>query len=60
MVELLQDQQRDKNLIQDDLDRIIETATANLIQDKISQESFRTFLEAYKTTRDSIERKKIS
>lgn len=60
VVELLQDRQRDKHLIQDDLDQLLETAAANLIQDKISQESFRTFIEAYKTTRDSIERKNIS
>lgn len=60
VVELLQDRKRDMSLIQYDLDQLLETAAANLIQDNISQESFRTFIEAYKTTRDSIERKKVS
>jgi len=60
VVELLQDRKRDMSLIQYDLEQLLETAAANLIQDNISQESFRTFIEAYKTTRDSIERKKVS
>lgn len=57
VVELLQDEKRGKNLIQQELDQLLKTAAINLIQDKISQESFRTFIEAYKTTRDSLERK---
>jgi hypothetical protein len=60
VVELLQDREREKSLIQYDLDQLLETVSANLTQDKISQESFRTFIEAYKTARDSIERKKVS
>jgi TRAP transporter TAXI family solute receptor len=57
VVELLHDGKRSKDVIQQELDQLLETAAINLIQDNISQESFRTFIEAYKTTRDSIERK---
>jgi TRAP transporter TAXI family solute receptor len=59
VVALLQDGHRGKDLIQQDLDRLLEKAAHNLIQDHISQESFRTFIEAYKTTRDSLDRKNI-
>ncbi len=56
-VELLADRQRSQDLILQELDQILETAATNLIDENISQESFRTFIEAYKTTRDAIERK---
>ncbi|PMB07117.1 hypothetical protein CEN45_13060 [Fischerella thermalis CCMEE 5198] len=36
---------------------ILEQVASDLIGENISQESYRTFVEAYKTTRDVIERK---
>jgi uncharacterized protein YdiU (UPF0061 family) len=39
------------------LDLILESAAAGLVSNHISQESFRTFIEAYKTARDAIGRK---
>lgn len=57
LIRLMQDQQRGKQLVQRDLDQILEKASADLVNDTISQESFRTFVEAYKTTRDVIERR---
>ena len=41
---------------QKQLDKIFRKAADALILESISQESFRTFIEAYKTTRDAIER----
>lgn len=40
----------------DRLDKIMQEAGQDLIDEKISQESFRTFIEAYKTVRDTIVR----
>ncbi len=57
LLRLMQDQQRGKQLVQRDLDQILEKASADLVSDTMSQESFRTFVEAYKTTRDVIERR---
>ena len=57
LIRLMQDKQRSKQLLQQDLDQILENASTDLVKDRISQESFRTFVEAYKTTRDAVERK---
>ncbi|MFM7423396.1 MAG: TAXI family TRAP transporter solute-binding subunit [Elainella sp.] len=57
LIQLMQDKQRSKDLVQQELDQILEQASTDLVQDRISQESFRTFVEAYKTTRDAVERK---
>jgi uncharacterized protein len=56
LIHLMQDKQRPKQLIQQDLDQILEQASTDLVQDRLSQESFRTFVEAYKTTRDVVDR----
>ncbi|MFN3360074.1 MAG: TAXI family TRAP transporter solute-binding subunit [Pseudanabaenaceae cyanobacterium] len=40
----------------DRLDKIMQEAGYDLIDEKISQESFRTFIEAYKTVRDIVSR----
>ncbi|MFM7406663.1 MAG: hypothetical protein ACKO3K_08375 [Cuspidothrix sp.] len=64
VVKLLQyRQQNQKNhnvLIQEKLDKILEQVVSDLVLENISQESFRTFIEAYKATRDSIESKNPS
>lgn len=57
LIHLMQDEQRSKQAVQRELDQILEKASADLVQDNISEESFRTFVEAYKTTRDLIERR---
>ncbi|MBW4667971.1 MAG: TAXI family TRAP transporter solute-binding subunit [Cyanomargarita calcarea GSE-NOS-MK-12-04C] len=57
VVHLLQDSKQSKNNIKQELDKILEQVATDLVADNISQESFRTFIEAYKTTRDAIERK---
>jgi TRAP transporter TAXI family solute receptor len=41
------------------IDRIFEQVATELIQEAISQESFRTFMEAYKTVREVIDRKRF-
>ncbi len=57
VVGLLQDKTISKNLIQKELDQILEQVASDLIAEQISQESYRTFVEAYKITRDAIEQK---
>ncbi|WP_235656156.1 hypothetical protein [Fischerella thermalis] len=57
VVALLQDKTISKDLLQKELDQILEQVASDLIGENISQESYRTFVEAYKTTRDVIERK---
>jgi uncharacterized protein len=57
VVQLLQDNKQSKNILQQELDKILEQVATDLVAENISQESFRTFIEAYKTTRDAIERK---
>ena len=42
------------------IDRIFEQVAGELMQEAISQESFRTFIEAYKTVREIIDRKSRS
>jgi hypothetical protein len=56
-VALLQDKTINQNLLQQELDAILERVATDLIAENISQESYRTFVEAYKITRDAIERK---
>ena len=46
-------------LKQQDLDRVFREAGSDLVNEKISQESFRTFNEAYKTVRETIESEKL-
>jgi uncharacterized protein len=57
VVELLQDSKQSKNTLQQQLDKILEQVATDLVAENISEESFRTFIEAYQTTRDAIERK---
>ncbi|WP_016870690.1 TAXI family TRAP transporter solute-binding subunit [Fischerella thermalis] len=57
VVALLQDKTISKDLLQKELDQILEKVASDLIAENISQESYRTFVEAYKITRDAIERK---
>ncbi|MBD2775916.1 TAXI family TRAP transporter solute-binding subunit [Iningainema tapete] len=56
VVTLLQTSKHNKDLLLQQLDRVLQKVAKDLIDKKISQESFRTFIEAYKTTRDAIER----
>jgi TRAP transporter TAXI family solute receptor len=56
LVELLHDTKETKNVLQQKIDEILKEVADKLILEEISQESFRTFIEAYKTTRDAIER----
>lgn len=55
MVELLHDR-RKKDILQQKLDKVLNEVAEKLIAEEISQESFRTFIEAYRTTREAIER----
>jgi TRAP transporter TAXI family solute receptor len=57
VVSLLQDSHKSKDALQQELDGILELVASDLIAEYISQESFRTFVEAYKAIRDTIERK---
>jgi TRAP transporter TAXI family solute receptor len=56
LVELLHDTKETKGVLQQKIDGILKEVADKLILEEISQESFRTFIEAYKTTRDAIER----
>ncbi len=56
VVKLLQYRQRDQDLLLQKLDQILEQVVGDLVAEKISEESFRTFIEAYKATRDAIAR----
>ena len=61
VVKLLRDgQQNQSTIVQQKLDTILEQVVSDLVLENISQESFRTFIEAYKATRDSIESKNQS
>ena len=57
VVELMRDESKTRESVQKELEQLLEEITANLIADRISPESFRTFIEAYKTTIDTIEHK---
>jgi hypothetical protein len=57
VVNLLNNTQHNKDLLLEQLDKILEKVASDLVAENISQESFRTFVEAYKTTRDAIERR---
>jgi uncharacterized protein len=54
---LLQDNSHSKDILQQELDRILKQVSRDLLAENLSQESFRTFIEAYKTTRDAIDRR---
>ncbi|WP_211176367.1 hypothetical protein [Brasilonema sp. UFV-L1] len=56
IVELLRDTKTSKDLLQQKIDLILKEVAEKLVLEEISQELFRTFIEAYKTTRDAIER----
>ncbi|WP_414583385.1 hypothetical protein [Scytonema sp. PCC 10023] len=56
IVELLRDTKQNKDLLQQKIDKILKEVAEKLILEEISQESFRTFMEAYKTTKDAMER----
>jgi TRAP transporter TAXI family solute receptor len=56
VVELLNYDMQNKDALQQKIDSILREVSQQLIADEISEESFRTFIEAYKTTRDAIER----
>jgi uncharacterized protein len=61
VVKLLRYRQQNQNIImQQKLDIILEQVVSDLVLENISQESFRTFIEAYKATRDSIDSKNPS
>lgn len=60
LIALMQDNQRSNDIIQKDLDRIFRKASTALVEGKISQESFRTFVEAYNATRVAIAHKTFS
>ncbi|TBR61553.1 TRAP ABC transporter substrate-binding protein [Westiellopsis prolifica IICB1] len=57
VVVLLQDKTVSKDLLHKELDQILEQVASDLIAEQISQESYRTFVEAYKITKDAIEQK---
>lgn len=56
LIDLLQTRQSRKTQ-QIHLDEILAKASADLANNRISEESFRTFVEAYKTIRDAIDRR---
>ncbi|KAF3886159.1 MULTISPECIES: TAXI family TRAP transporter solute-binding subunit [Nostocales] len=56
IVELLRNSHISKDVLQQKVDAILKEVAEKLVVEEISQESFRTFIEAYKTTRDAIER----
>jgi uncharacterized protein len=61
VVKLLRHRQQNQNIIiQQKLDIILEQVVSDLVLENISQESFRTFIEAYKATKHSIESKNPS
>ncbi|NJN92046.1 MAG: TAXI family TRAP transporter solute-binding subunit [Leptolyngbyaceae cyanobacterium SL_5_14] len=60
LLALMQDNQRSRDVIQKDLDRTFRKASTALVEGKISQESFRTFVEAYNATRVAIAHKTFS
>jgi len=51
VVELMQTHRQNKDLLQKELDKILQQVSADLIAQKISQSSFRTFIETYKAVR---------
>lgn len=55
IVELLNSNIQNKELLQQKIDVILREVAQKLITDEISEESFRTFIEAYKTTKDAID-----
>lgn len=60
VLKVVKDKKMDAKAALDRLDRIMQEAGQDLIDEKISQESFRTFIEAYKTVRDTIVRLSVA
>ncbi len=56
VLELMNDRTTDANTLQQDLDRVFEKVAKDLVGENISQESFRTFTEVYKSAREAIAR----
>ncbi len=54
IVELLKNSNGSKDILQQKVDTILKEVAEKLVVEEISQESFRTFIEAYKTTKDAI------
>ena len=58
-IKLMNVQGKDLEQKQQELDQLFSEAASDLVEEKISQESFRTFNEAYKTVREFIEHQRI-
>ncbi|NER21204.1 MAG: TAXI family TRAP transporter solute-binding subunit [Symploca sp. SIO1C2] len=58
-IKLMNVQDKDLEQKQQELDKLFGKAASDLVEEKISQESFRTFNEAYKTVREVIEHQRI-
>ncbi len=59
-LDLMNDDEGDPIAGQRELDRIFRKAAKSLIREDISQESFRTFNEAYKTAREALDRRRMA
>lgn len=60
VLELMNDRTTDINTLQQDLDRVFAKVAKDLVEENISQESFRTFNEAYKNAVEGIERRRAN
>ncbi|MDX1977472.1 MAG: TAXI family TRAP transporter solute-binding subunit [Pseudanabaenaceae cyanobacterium bins.68] len=60
ILELMNDQSTDVDQLLVDLDRVFGRIANDLVNERVSQESFVTFHEAFKTVRETIERKRLS
>jgi uncharacterized protein len=60
VLELMNEKTADVDQLLFDLDRVFERIANDLVNERVSQESFVTFHEAFKTARETIERKRIS
>lgn len=58
VLELMNDKSSDVDQLLIDLDRVFERIANDLVNERVSQESFVTFHEAFKTARETIERKR--
>jgi uncharacterized protein len=60
VLELMNEKTTDVDQLLFDLDRVFERIANDLVNEKVSQESFVTFHEAFKTARETIERKRVT
>ena len=60
VLDLMNEKTEDVDQLLFDLDRVFERIANDLVNEKVSQESFVTFHEAFKTARETIERKRIT